>query len=76
MAWKPGPTLATLSSAITPRDRSHGSVPPWHFYDVHELPHYRPDVVPVFVTIYDRKGNTTNVRLLKNGSGFHRDGGA
>jgi len=72
MTYQPGPTV----DQITPRDRSHGSVPPWHFYDVHELPHNRPEYVPAFITRYDRKGNTTDVRFVQDGPGFYRDGGA
>lgn len=62
IAYKPGPPI----NQITPRDRSNGSVPPWHTYDVYELPHYHPDTPVAFITRYDRKGNTVDVRLLKN----------
>lgn len=71
--YKPGPSIDQFT---TREHRSNGSVPPWHFYDAHELPHHRPDEPVVFITRYDRKGNTTDVRLLKDGSSFRRDGGA
>jgi len=40
-----------------------GSVPPWQWFDVWQLPwNWNIALPPVTITAYDRKGNITNVR--------------